>query len=387
MPLQYLPLQIIRYVLACSPWAMPDAIYCVRRGFDGADDDRGWTARMRTWFAAVPSAADLGSKFILFTTLWYQQPLFLAYAYVHYATTLLACREASWGPSTRYRRARWLVSRIWYLFDAFCRWVWRGINICCHWPLDWPSVFGFQQTRTVSGRGLGVVHLLLALSVVPPFVLSSFVTGLLVMLALLVAACTVVTVDFLIWVVAHVHMQLLPHAGLRSAVDGGWRRFSAMLFGKQSAPTLILVFTSTSRVTVPAKMYFTIAVLLALLSPVDAAETDAVGARLPRFDDQRSSYRTWLLAFSAYISLRYPDLVGIVDGTRLPPPPEAGAEERSAYLKHNRQVYGAIAQAVPDWLVNTLYMSHPNDGQASLAHLRAEYGVSTPMRRWIAPMP
>ena len=45
------------------------------------------------------------------------------------------------------------------------------------------------------------------------------------------------------------------------------------------------------------------------------------------------------------------------------------------------QVYGAIAQCVPEWLVNTLYMSCPNDGRSALLHLRTEYGVTTAMDR------
>ena len=124
-------------------------------------------------------------------------------------------------------------------------------------------------------------------------------------------------------------------------------------------------------------------VLYSLLSQVEAGDDSAsgTGSRLPKFDGQRSSYRTWLLAFSAFVSLRYPDLVGIIDGTRVPPTPEDNDDTRDLFLRHNRQVYGAIAQCIPDWLVNTLYMSSPNDGRAALQHLRTEYGITTPMDR------
>ena len=118
-----------------------------------------------------------------------------------------------------------------------------------------------------------------------------------------------------------------------------------------------------------------------MLEAVEGMEGGNTGSRLPKFDGQRTSYRTWLLAFSAYVSLRYPDLVGIVDGTRQIPVPEAEQEDKDLYLRHNRQVYGAIAQCIPEWLVNTLYMSSPNDGQAALLHLRQEYGMTTAMDR------
>ena len=39
----------------------------------------------------------------------------------------------------------------------------------------------------------------------------------------------------------------------------------------------------------------------------------------------------WLLAFSAFVSLRYPDLVGIIDGTRAPPTPESPTTRRGIY--------------------------------------------------------
>ena len=63
------------------------------------------------------------------------------------------------------------------------------------------------------------------------------------------------------------------------------------------------------------------------------------------------------------------------------PPQNTEQDVRDGFLRHNRQVYGAIAQCVPEWLVNTLYMSCPNDGRSALLHLRTEYGVTTAMDR------
>ena len=73
--------------------------------------------------------------------------------------------------------------------------------------------------------------------------------------------------------------------------------------------------------------------------------------------------------------------VGIIDGTRDPPTSEDYQDTRDLFLRHNRQVYGVIAQCVPEWLVNTFYMSSPNIGRAALQHLRVEYGVNTSMDR------
>ena len=51
--------------------------------------------------------------------------------------------------------------------------------------------------------------------------------------------------------------------------------------------------------TMPARAL----IFLWLMEMTDAADSDTVGVRLPRFDGQRSSYRPWLLAFTAFISL------------------------------------------------------------------------------------
>ena len=116
-----------------------------------------------------------------------------------------------------------------------------------------------------------------------------------------------------------------------------------------------------------------------LIQTTTAADSDNT-IRLPKFDGQRLSYRAWLLAFTAWVSLKYPDLVGILDNTR-PAPDPADADARALYDRHNRQLYGAVCQCVPDWLLQTLHISAPHNGAAAMTHLDVEYGARTPLDR------
>ena len=99
-------------------------------------------------------------------------------------------------------------------------------------------------------------------------------------------------------------------------------------------------------------------IVLTMFGYAAAAPTDDV--RLPKFDGNRVAYRSWVLAFTAYISLKYPDLVSVLDGSRQPPAPGADAAVRDSFLRHNRQLYGAIIQCIHEWLQSTLHMTTVN---------------------------
>ena len=128
--------------------------------------------------------------------------------------------------------------------------------------------------------------------------------------------------------------------------------------------------------------------LACALMPTDAAESSE--SRLPRFDGSRSSYRQWLLAFSAYVALKYPDVFGILDRSRVRPAPGAPQAERDEYQRLTRQLCGAVVQCVPSWLMSSLHhvTSQPaaqgDEGRAALDHLHQEYGATTPLDRTAA---
>ena len=129
-------------------------------------------------------------------------------------------------------------------------------------------------------------------------------------------------------------------------------------------------------------------ILLAhLLAPISAADTEP--SKLPRFDGGRATFRQWLLAFTAYISLKYPDLVGILDNSVhvLRPGDDAEQAERDRYRRLTRQRYGAIVQCCPSWLMSSLNHiatqaeNRGNEGRITLDHLHAEFGSTTALDR------
>ena len=156
-------------------------------------------------------------------------------------------------------------------------------------------------------------------------------------------------------------------------------------------------------------------ILLALVTPSLAGDDDkSSSSRPPLFDGTRASFTAWLMIFSGWIAWKQTDCVGIMEGTIMPPPeppqpPEptdpAGvspdhpqfasittahnlwavahsewvtahnhwAQQYANYVDLNTKLYGAILQAVPEWLRTTLYHSHRNDGYDALRALRDQF--------------
>ena len=133
------------------------------------------------------------------------------------------------------------------------------------------------------------------------------------------------------------------------------------------------------------------------------AAGDDVRARVPVFDGTRGAYLAWVIAITGYIAWKLPDAVGIADGTEPRPDadaeaaeePEAGEEEGeeeaaagagavaeaaaaavARWDKLNRQLYGMLLQALPDWLKTSVHLTSANSGVALLQHLRDQYGAS-----------
>ena len=229
-----------------------------------------------------------------------------------------------------------------------------------------PQLIMARQVGVVKNTP-GLLNYLVTMIFVPPIVVPSLLACVCFMLmAISAAACSLAAdILFLVWKLTtdtRVHKRIAEGFVFMTSLRGNTNILAVGSYGYPASAFRIFVF-------------------YAILLAVEAGDDSVNSMRMPRFDGQRTSYRQWLLAFSAYVSLRYPDLVGIIDGTRNPPTPEDEQETRDLFLRHNRQVYGAVAQCVPEWLVNTLYMSSPNDGRAALQHLRVEYGVNTSMDR------
>ena len=144
------------------------------------------------------------------------------------------------------------------------------------------------------------------------------------------------------------------------------------------------------------------------------ATDDASTSKPPLFDGTRANFVSWLMVFTAWIAWKQTDVVGVMEGTIARPvepvePVEpldpatlastdpnlaaatalhhawtadhaawvanhsAWAKEMVVYSDLNTKLYGAILQAVPEYLRTGLYLTHRNDGYAVLESLRNQF--------------
>ena len=147
--------------------------------------------------------------------------------------------------------------------------------------------------------------------------------------------------------------------------------------------------------------------ILALAVPAATAQPGDEGnstSRPPPFDGTRTGFMSWLMIFTAWVAWKQTDCVGVMEGIITPPVEPAQpinpavvdpnhadiADIRARYVAWqndhnlwsqqitvfndlNTKLYGAILQAVPDWLRTSLYLVHRNDGRAALESLRNQF--------------
>ena len=144
------------------------------------------------------------------------------------------------------------------------------------------------------------------------------------------------------------------------------------------AETLIHVWTMTARAFLPV-------IAMACLPMTLGMDDDASGSssRPPMFDGNRMTFTTWFMTFSAWVAWKLTDSATILDGTEpLPVATDPAAptdEERAAikdWNKRNMKLYGALAQAVPDYLRTSLFTTHRNHGLDAIEWMRRHYDSS-----------
>ena len=147
---------------------------------------------------------------------------------------------------------------------------------------------------------------------------------------------------------------------------------------------------------------------------VHAADDASTSSKPPLFDGTRASFVSWIMVFTAWIAWKQTDVVGVMEGTIARPvepvePVEpvnpatlsstdphlaavtalhhawtadhaawvanhcVWAKEMVVYSDLNTKLYGAILQAVPEYLRTGLYLTYRNDGYAALESLRNQF--------------
>ena len=171
--------------------------------------------------------------------------------------------------------------------------------------------------------------------------------------------------------------------------------------------------------------------VLALLPLVRTAGDES--KRVPSFSGERVDFTAWFMLFSAYVAYKLVSAAPLVAGRRPKPPaapaaikgrlaPEppappaptkasdgtvsnqveidaanaarlawmntptvvlneaeikAATEALEKWTNDNTQLYGLVVQAMPSWLVTSLYNSHLNDGIAAIEYLRTAFDANS----------
>ena len=95
------------------------------------------------------------------------------------------------------------------------------------------------------------------------------------------------------------------------------------------------------------------------------------------------------MAFSGYVAWKLTDAADLLEGNEPEPvvpalaadganqdQVDAATELLDAWRRRNKQLYGLLVQAIPDWLRTSVYNAHRNDGLAAIEHLRGSFDAN-----------
>ena len=123
------------------------------------------------------------------------------------------------------------------------------------------------------------------------------------------------------------------------------------------------------------------------------AESGGQGSRVkpPTFSGERTDYTAWMVGFTVWVALYLSECAPLLEGEDPEPQTEAqvlaadpatSATDLTAaravhtrWSTRNRKLFGALAMAMPKWLMQSLYLSCCNDGVASRDFLRTNFSA------------
>jgi hypothetical protein len=111
----------------------------------------------------------------------------------------------------------------------------------------------------------------------------------------------------------------------------------------------------------------------------------------PMFSGERSEYTQWMIQFTVWVALYLQECASLLEGND----PEPTTEEqllaadpatpevdlsaaRSTHVRwtaRNRKLFGAIAMAMPKWLMQSLYTSCRNNGLAARIYMQNNFSA------------
>ena len=82
------------------------------------------------------------------------------------------------------------------------------------------------------------------------------------------------------------------------------------------------------------------------------------------------------MAFSGWVAWKLTDSADILDESLPRPDAESDPAGHKEWVSNNKKLYGALLQAVPDWLRTSIYNDHKNDGLAAIKFLRNQFDAN-----------
>ena len=157
-----------------------------------------------------------------------------------------------------------------------------------------------------------------------------------------------------------------------------------------------ILFVRHMQIAVKWSHIAVIAIFLVYAQTAHAVDDEMPSSsRPPMFAGERAAWTAWLIALGGYCAWKLTDSADLLTepaparptippaqpGANANDPPlnamaiETATTARDAYDRNNRRLYGLLISALPPWLATTLHLNTLNDGVASMARLRGQFGA------------
>ena len=140
-----------------------------------------------------------------------------------------------------------------------------------------------------------------------------------------------------------------------------------------------------------ARWFIIIVGLLCYTIGMEAEQAQGTKVKPPVFSGERTDYTQWMIQFTVWVALYLQECASLLEGedpepateadllTADPATPEltltAARATHVRWTSRNRKLFGAIAMAMPKWLMQSLYTSCRNSGVAARLYMRDNFSA------------
>ena len=131
--------------------------------------------------------------------------------------------------------------------------------------------------------------------------------------------------------------------------------------------------------------------LLHYTAGMEGEQAQGTKVKPPMFSGERTDYTQWMIQFTVWVALYLQECASLLEGDDPEPATEASvlaenpatpehalAVTRATHVRwtaRNRKLFGAIAMAMPRWLMQSLYTSCRNSGMAARLYMRNNFSA------------